>query len=42
MMTKRTNRDRCICTPIATQANVLILNAVLFFFMITPAFITVG
>ena len=40
-MTRRP-RDRCICTPIATQANILILNAILFFFMIVPAFITVG
>ena len=39
-MTRRT--DRCRTTPIATQANLLILNAVLMFFMIVPAFIQVG
>ena len=32
----------CCCTPIATKANVMILNAVLAFFMIVPAFLTIG
>ncbi len=41
MMTNRPT-DRCRTTPIATQVNIMILNAVLLFFMIVPAFITVG
>ena len=40
-MTKRPT-DRCRCRTIATQANLMILNAVLMFFMIVPAFIQVG